>query len=136
LFAAATAILGLVLTWRATRREMKVAQVKSDFLANISHELKTPLTAIRAFGDLLDSGRATRPERIREYGGIIKMESDRLTALINNILEMSRIERGARKYRMERADLRDTVIDTVDIFRHSTEAGGFDIKVTSVHDSL
>lgn len=131
LFAAATAILGLVLTWRATRREMKVAQVKSDFLANISHELKTPLTAIRAFGDLLDSGRATRPERIREYGGIIKMESDRLTALINNILEMSRIERGARKYRMERADLRDTVTETVDIFRHSPEAAGFDIKVTS-----
>jgi|GEM_PF-3377880 len=131
LLAAATAVLGLVLTWRATRREMKVAQLKSDFLANISHELKTPLTAIRAFGDLLDSGRATKPERIREYGGIIKMESDRLTALINNILELSRIERGARKYRLERADLRDMVIETVDIFRHSPEAAEFDIKVTS-----
>jgi len=128
--AAAAAIVGLVLTWRATRREMRVAQMKSDFLANISHELKTPLTAIRAFGDLLDSGRASKPERIREYGGIIKKESDRLTVLINNILEMSRIERGVRKYRLEPGDLRETVAETVDIFRISPEAADFDIKVS------
>ena len=129
LIAAVAAILGLVLTWRATRREMQVAQLKSDFLANISHELKTPLTAIRAFGDLLHSGRASKPERVREYGGIIKTESDRLTALINNILEMSRLERGIRKYRMNPGDLRDTVSETVEMFRHSPEAADFDIKV-------
>lgn len=129
LAAAAVAIIGLLLTWRATRREMQVAQIKSDFLANISHELKTPLTAIRAFGDLLHSGRASKPERIREYGGIIKTESDRLTALINNILEMSRLERGVRKYRLEKGDLRETVADTVEVFRHSPDAAAFDIKI-------
>lgn len=129
LVAAMAAIIGLALTWRATRREMQVAQLKSDFLANISHELKTPLTAIRAFGDLLNSGRASKPERIREYGGIIKTESDRLTALINNILEMSRLERGVRKYRIEEGDLRETVADTVEVFRHSPEAAKFEIEV-------
>jgi signal transduction histidine kinase len=127
--AALVAIVGLLLTWRATRREMQVAQIKSDFLASISHELKTPLTAIRAFGDLLHSGRASRPERIREYGGIIKTESDRLTALINNILEMSRLERGVRKYRLETGDLRAAVAETVEVFRHSPEAAKFDLAV-------
>lgn len=126
--AALLTIVGLFLTWRATRREMQVARLKSDFLANISHELKTPLTAIRAFGDLLHSGRASRPERIREYGGIIKTESDRLTALINNILEMSRLERGVRKYRLETGDLRETIAETIEVFRHSPEAAKFQLE--------
>lgn len=129
LVAAIVAIIGLILTWRATRREMQVAQLKSDFLANISHELKTPLTAIRAFGDLLHSGRASKPERIQEYGGIIKTESDRLTALINNILEMSRLERGIRKYRLEENDLRETVAETVEVFRHSLDKRKFDFEL-------
>jgi signal transduction histidine kinase len=129
LVAAVVAIIGLILTWRATRREMQVAQVKSDFLDNISHELKTPLTAIRAFGDLLHSGRANKPDRIQEYGGIIKKESDRLTVLINNILEMSRMERGIRKYRLETGDLRETVADTVEIFRLAPDVAKFEINV-------
>lgn len=121
LVAAIVAIAGLFLTWRATQREIRIARLKSEFLASVSHELKTPLTAIRAFGDLLDSGRASKPERIREYGGIIKTESDRLTALINNILEMSRLERGVRKYRIERGDLRKTINDAIEVFRHTSE---------------
>lgn len=129
LVAAIVAIIGLILTWRATGREMQVAQIKSDFLDNISHELKTPLTAIRAFGDLLHSGRANKPERIQEYGSIIKKESDRLTVLINNILEMSRMERGIRKYRLETGDLRETVADTVEVFQLAPDVAKFEIKV-------
>jgi two-component system phosphate regulon sensor histidine kinase PhoR len=129
LVAAIVAIIGLILTWRATGREMQVAQIKSDFLDNISHELKTPLTAIRAFGDLLHSGRANKPERIQEYGSIIKKESDRLTVLINNILEMSRMERGIRKYRLETGDLRETVADTVEVFQLAPNVAKFEINV-------
>lgn len=125
LCAAALAFIGLVLTWRATQREMRVAQLKSTFLANISHELKTPLTAIRAFGDLLHSGRARDPNRIRQYGEMIKSESDRLTALINNILEVSRLERGVRRYRLEEGDLCESVAATIEIFRHTAEAKPF-----------
>jgi len=130
LCAAGLTLIGLGLTWRATRREMRVAQLKSDFLASISHELKTPLTAIRAFGDLLHSGRARDSERIREYGGLIKTESDRLTALINNILELSRLERGIRRYRLEEGFLCAAVAATVEVFRHSAEADGCTIEVT------
>ncbi len=127
--AAMLSFLGLGLTWRATMREMKVAQLKSDFLSSISHELKTPLTAIRAFGDLIHSGRARDTEKIREYGRIIKTESDRLTSLINNILEMSRLERRLRRYRLEEGFLCRTVAETVEVFRHTAEAGGCQIKV-------
>lgn len=129
LCAAVLSMIGLGLTWRATKREMKVAQLKTDFLASISHELKTPLTAIRAFGDLLHSGRARNPERIREYGELIKTESDRLTNLINNILEMSRLERGIRRYRLEENSLSDAVKETVEVFRHTGEASAFKFEI-------
>jgi signal transduction histidine kinase len=129
LAAAAVSLIGLGLTWRATRREMRVAQLKSDFLASISHELKTPLTAIRAFGDLLHSGRARDADRVREYGGLIKTESDRLTALINNILELSRLERGTRRYRLQEGLLCAAVATTVEVFRHTPEAKGCTIEV-------
>ncbi len=127
--AAGFTLIGLILTWRATRREMRVAQLKSDFLASISHELKTPLTAIRAFGDLIYSGRIRDSARVREYGGLIKAESDRLTALINNILELSRLERGVRRYRLEEGFLCEAVEATVEVFRHSAEADGYTIEV-------
>lgn len=127
--AAILSLVGLVLTWRATGREMRVAQLKSDFLASISHELKTPLTAIRAFGDLIHSGRARDAEKIREYGAIIKTESDRLTALLNNIMEMSRLERGLRRYRLEEGFLCQTVAETIEVFRHAPEASGWEISL-------
>lgn len=130
LCAAGLALVGVVMTWRAVRREMKVAQLKSDFLASISHELKTPLTAIRAFGDLLHSGRVRDAARIHEYGGLIKTESDRLTALINNILELSRLERGVRRYRLEEGTLCAAVAETVEVFRHTVEARGCTIELT------
>jgi signal transduction histidine kinase len=127
--AAILSLIGLALTWRATGREMRVAQLKSDFLASISHELKTPLTAIRAFGDLIHSGRTRDAAKLHEYGAIIKTESDRLTGLINNILEMSRLERGLRRYRLEEGSLSATVAETVEVFRHTAGADGCLIKV-------
>src|SRR5258705_854513 len=127
--AAAVSLIGLGLTWRATRREMRVAQLKSDFLASISHELKTPLTAIRSCADLLHSERTPDAERVREYGSLIKTESDRLTALINNILELSRLERGTRRYRLQEGLLCAAVATTVEVFRHTHEAKGCTIEV-------
>ncbi|MCI0491140.1 MAG: HAMP domain-containing histidine kinase [Blastocatellia bacterium] len=127
--AAVLLLIGLALTWHATVREIRVAELKSDFLASISHELKTPLTAIRAFGDLLRSGRARDKERIRQYGEMISYESDRLTTLLNNILEMSRIERSARRYKLEKGDLGAAVAASVEVFRAATRARGFEIEV-------
>lgn len=136
LVAAALALIGLVLTWRAAQSEMKISRMKSEFLASISHELKTPLTSIRAFGDLIHSGRSRNIERIREYGEIIKSESDRLTKIINSILEMSRLEKGVRRFQLRECSLRRVVEDTVSVFEHSSMADGFIIDLRMSSDEI
>jgi signal transduction histidine kinase len=116
-FAALVALIGITLTARALVRELRVSRLKSQFLASVSHELKTPLTAVRAFGDLLHSGRVRDSERIQLYGEMICRESDRLTHMVNNILEMSRMERGARTYKFSAGDLGAAVAAAVEGFQ-------------------
>ena len=97
---------GLVLVLRTTTRAMRLSEMKSQFVSNVSHELRTPLASIRVFGELLRLGRAGSPEKVREYGELIETESRRLTQLINNILDFSRIESGSWSYELDaHADL-------------------------------
>jgi signal transduction histidine kinase len=94
---------GLIMGLRVASREMKLSQMKTDFVANVSHELRTPLSSIRVFGELLELGRIKEPERVREYGHYVHTEGRKLTQLINNILDFSRIESGRKQYQFERA---------------------------------
>jgi len=102
---------------RAMLREMKLSQMKSDFVSNVSHELRTPLSSIRVFGEYMGLGRVDRPDKVREYGRYIETESRRLTQLINNILDFSKIESSEKDYRFERADLGEIVAEVVEAFR-------------------
>jgi len=95
---------GLFLALRATAREMRLAAAKSAFVSNVSHELKTPLALIRLFAETLELGRVKSPEKAGEYHRIIHRESRRLTQLINNILDFSRIEAGRREYELADTD--------------------------------
>src|SRR5262249_2155680 len=94
----AVLLIGLGLVVRTAGRELKLAHAKGTFVSNLSHELKTPLGLIRLFGETLEMGRATNMEEARDYGHIISRESGRLTGLIDNILDFSRIEAGRRQY--------------------------------------
>ena len=85
-------VLGLGATYRLVRRESEMARLKSDFVANVSHDLKTPLSLIRMFAETLELGRVTDEATRREYYGVITRESERLTRLIDNVLDFSRIE--------------------------------------------
>ena len=87
-------LAGLVLVWTNVRRELKLSRLQSDFVANVSHELKTPLALIRLFAETLELGRVPTEEKKQQYHRIINKESRRLTQLINNILDFSRIEAG------------------------------------------
>jgi signal transduction histidine kinase len=116
---------GIWLTYRNVFREMNLARLKSDFVANVSHELRTPLALIRLYAETLELGRLTSKEKYQEYFRIIREESERLTALINNILDFSRIEAGRKEYEFKETNLADLVRSTLDSYRFQIEQNGF-----------
>ncbi len=101
--------LGVFLVAGAAAREVRVAELKSNFVASVSHDLKTPLALIQLFAETLELGRVRTPERAQEYYQIINGEAKKLTRLIENMLDFSRMEAGLRPYRMEPADLGEVV---------------------------
>ena len=116
---------GIVLTYRNVSKEMALARLKSDFVANVSHELRTPLSLIRLYAETLELGRLTSPQKYQEYYCIIRKESERLSALINNILDFSRIEAGRKEYDFRDTDLCALVRNTLDSYRYQIEQNGF-----------
>ena len=116
---------GVFLTYRNISREMKLARLKSDFVANVSHELRTPLALIRLYAETLELGRLAAKEKYQEYFRIIREESERLTALINNILDFSRIEAGHKEYEFKETNLSELVHATLDSYRFQIEQSGF-----------
>ena len=116
---------GIVLTHRNIAREMALARLKSDFVSNVSHELRTPLSLIRLYAETLEMGRLKSAEKAQEYYSIIRKESERLTALINNILDFSRIEAGRKEYDFRETDLRELVHNTLESYRYQIEQNGF-----------
>jgi len=105
-------------------RQLRLARQKTDFVSNVSHELKTPLTSIRMFSELLAEGRVTDRAKQRSYLGIITAETARLTSLINNVLDFARIERGEKKYNFQKCDLVSVVRETAETYRQHLEANG------------
>ncbi|HEV2732995.1 MAG TPA: HAMP domain-containing sensor histidine kinase [Terriglobales bacterium] len=116
---------GIVLTYRNVSKEMALARLKSDFVSNVSHELRTPLSLIRLYAETLEMGRLNSREKYQEYYCIIRKESERLSALINNILDFSRIEAGRKEYDFRETDLRELVRNTLDSYRYQIEQHGF-----------
>jgi signal transduction histidine kinase len=119
---------GLVLTYRTINKQVELARLKSDFVSNVSHELRTPLALIRLYAETLELGRITTPEKKHEYYGIIRKESERLTALINNILDFSRIEAGRKEYDFRETDIAELVRNTLDSYRYQIEQQGFALE--------
>ena len=119
---------GLVLTYRSVNKQVALARLKSDFVSNVSHELRTPLALIRLYAETLELGRIQTNEKKNEYYSIIRKESERLTALINNILDFSRIEAGAKEYDFRETDIAELVRNTLDSYRFQIEQQGFALE--------
>ena len=119
---------GLVLTYRSVNKQVALARLKSDFVSNVSHELRTPLALIRLYAETLELGRITTQEKKNEYYSIIRKESERLSALINNILDFSRIEAGAKEYDFRETDIAELVRNTLDSYRYQIEQQGFALE--------
>ncbi len=127
-------LAGLYLAYTNVRREIHLARLKSDFVANVSHELKTPLALIRLFAETLELGRVQGAEKAKQYYRIINKESQRLTQLINNILDFSRIEAGRKQYRLVRTDVGRVVQEVLDAYRFQIEQQGFTLEVEMAED--
>ncbi len=125
---------GLYLVYTNVRRELHLSRLKSDFVANVSHELKTPLALIRLFAETLELGRVPGEDKARQYYRIINKESQRLTQLINNILDFSRIEAGRKEYRFARADVGRIVHDVLESYRFPIEQQGFALETDIAED--
>src|SRR6266568_4816292 len=130
-----TLFVGLGILTVAMRTERRANQLKSDFIANVSHELKTPLSLIRMFGELLASGRTKSGDNTREYAEIITRESERLSRLIDNVLDFARIERGKAAYGFKVGDLAEVLSRGLDVYRHRLEREGMKLTV-EIDDDL
>jgi signal transduction histidine kinase len=112
------------LLWRDVRREAHIAELRTHFVSSVSHELKTPLTSIRMFAELLQMKGGADPQQARFLDTIVS-ESERLTRLLNNVLDFSRIERGQKTYRLEPAALPDVVQAAVRAIQYPLAQQGF-----------
>ncbi len=105
---------GVALLLRIAARERQLSELKSDFVANVSHELKTPIASIQLFAELLRDGRAKDPEKVREYGGLIDKESRRLTRLVDTVLDLARFESGAGVVREDDVQIEEVIAQLVE----------------------
>jgi two-component system, OmpR family, phosphate regulon sensor histidine kinase PhoR len=110
-------ILGMVFFIYATLKERRLNALKSDFIANVSHELKTPLSVVRMFAEMLLTRRVASPERQHQYIETICRESERLSGLIENVLDFAALERGKQSYAREAADFSEIVTRGVETVR-------------------
>jgi signal transduction histidine kinase len=122
-------LFGAYLLWRDVRREVQMAEMRSQFVSSVSHELKTPLTAIRMFAETLRLGRSKDVKTQNEYLDTIVNESQRLTRLLNNVLDFSKIEQGKRLYRPESASLYEIVESAARAMEYPLSQQGFELDV-------
>jgi len=122
-------VAGVYLTMKDMSRELEVTKMKSDFVSNVSHELKTPLALIRMFSETLLMGRVKDDARRQEYYDVITRESERLTALINNVLDFSKIDAGRRTYEMAPASVEEVIRNTLGAYRYDLAKEEFEVQV-------
>ncbi len=120
---------GLVVLLMGLRRERRANALKSEFISNVSHELKTPLSIISMFGEMLALGRTRSTEQATEYAEIIWKESVRLARLIDNVLDFAKIERGAEVYEFAEGDVGEVVGRAVELSSRRLQGADLEVSV-------
>ncbi|MBC8145548.1 MAG: PDZ domain-containing protein [bacterium] len=129
-----TGLERIMLQTSIMRREAEAEQLrelnrmKSYFVSSVTHELKTPLTSIRMFAEMLQGDRAVEHERVTRYAKIIEAESQRLARLIDNVLDFSKLERGTKEYRFAEIELTDVVDGVIGSLEHQITSSGFALR--------
>ncbi len=127
-------VAGVLTILLAAETERRTSALKSEFVANVSHELKTPLALVRMFAEMLQSGRVASDEKRAEYLDIIVRESERLSSLIENVLDFARVERGRASYDFAPGDVAQVVKRAVTVYRYRAEREGVDVRFEAAED--
>jgi len=125
----AVLVAGALFIYKNIGKEMRLAQLKSDFVSNVSHELRTPLSLIRMYAETLEMGRIPLEEKKMQYYKNISQESERLTHLINNILNFSRMESGRKDYKFSANELNTLTKNIIQTYKDHIKENGFELKV-------
>ncbi len=127
--ALALASAGVVFLHRTARRDLQLAQLKADFVSNVSHEMKTPLALLRMFGEMLSLGYERDEHERRRYHQIIVQESQRLSMLVSNVLDVAAIENGSKRYHRVPLDAAEVAAEVADTYREQLAADGFTLAL-------
>lgn len=111
-------LAGAWFVFRSMKREVEFAQLKSDFVSSVSHELRTPLALIRMYAETLEMGRLSDEGKKQEYYSTILHETERLSRLVNNVLNFARQDAGRKRYHFTEADLNDIVRSVMRTYEH------------------
>jgi signal transduction histidine kinase len=112
-------VLGTVFVYRAVSQEARLARLRGDFVAAVSHEFRSPLSSIVALVERLESSRIRDPEKLSEYHRIIGQDARRLAALVTRLLDFAQIEEGKAVYARERIDLVAAARKAAEACRHA-----------------
>jgi len=133
---AATAVTGLVVAWRAFDRQQRLNEMKSNFVSSVSHELRAPIASVRLMAESLDRGKVPDSQKQAGYFKLIVQECRRLTSLIENVLDFSRLEQGGRRYEFEPTDLAILIQQTLTLMEPYAAARHVSLKCESINAPL
>jgi signal transduction histidine kinase len=120
--------LGLIGLWQGTTEQVRLARKKDDFISAVSHELRTPLTSVRMYSEMLEKGWVDSREKQKRYYQNMRQETERLSRLVDNVLDFSRIQRGRKQYHFEAGDLNACITQVVNMMRPFARQHGFVIE--------
>lgn len=128
-------VLGVWLVFSNVKKEVQLAQNKSDFVSNVSHEIRTPLALISMFAETLELGRVKSEEKKQEYYGIIHKETNRLTGIVNRILTFSRMEANKKALNILPVDLDEVIRDVLSTYEFHLKNKGFQWQLSTGLDT-
>ena len=127
-------LFGAWFVYKSIQQQIRLTRLKSEFISNVSHEIRTPLALINMYSETLEMGRIPTEEKKKEYYRVINTEANRLSNMVNNILNFSKIESGKREYHFKETDLKEEVEIILQNYGQHLDNKGFTISFKAYED--
>ena len=127
-------LFGAWFVYKSIQQQIRLTRLKSEFISNVSHEIRTPLALINMYSETLEMGRIPTEEKKKEYYRVINTEANRLSNMVNNILNFSKFESGKREYHFKETDLKEEVEIILQNYGQHLDNKGFTISFKTYED--